>query len=533
MGQRHWVIAVLTEYPINSRVFVSISRSIPAGLLGRVEDGPRAIIRNREIAWGEPTEVEDLVGQTRAAVVVGYNRAYEQLELSLRLVEWDPWQEVASRYHEDSEVEGRVVGLTEGGAFVELEPGIEGFMPASDLLPQFVPRIEDWLWINDLVKAMVTEVDPSRRRLRLGLKRLLLRREARFKRQVWGGYPQATPSEVTLAEILPADTRLQLLRMMPEPESLVFEPQVRVLIIEDDEDYGAGLHNFLQRNGCRVIRTQDGPAGLGQVQEQQPPFDLILIDWNLPGLQGHQVVHELQRLGCPSRLAMVLEPAPLRDQPDIWESLWASGVDVFSKTDGDQCRIGILSILRELRIDGSEPEPTHRRSSPRPLAPSLSQQASTTRAEEPRPVLGKRPDLQQVLAAVQHDTRASTVALLRLEPGRVQLQMEGCAGTPFPLEQAPPDLIYSPLNDVLQKGQEVWERVGDNSTKFRRLLDLMPFQSFLGLPLPAMGPARYGLILLKERGSFGGGQRQRARTALYLIAGIVQERRLTRALQPW
>jgi signal transduction histidine kinase len=68
---------------------------------------------------------------------------------------------------------------------------------------------------------------------------------------------------------------------------------------------------------------------------------------------------------------------------------------------------------------------------------------------------------------------------------------------------------------------------------FKRLLDLLPFQGFLGIPVPTVDSARYGLILLKERGSFGRRQRQEARLATYLIAGVLQERRLTQVLQPW
>jgi signal transduction histidine kinase/CheY-like chemotaxis protein/predicted RNA-binding protein with RPS1 domain len=520
------------DHALYSRVSVSITRSIPAGLLGCLDDGCRAIIRNREIAWGAPLLVEDHIGQTREAVVVGYNPAYDQLELSLRLVEHDPWLDVASRYQENAQVSGQVVGLTTAGAFVELEPGIEGFLPAAELPLEPPVRIEDWLWIHDRLVALITELDADRRRLRLSLRRLLRRREAQFHRQMWGGYPQVATVDVTVAEVLPPQVRQQLLRLAPAREPLDLEPRVELLLIEDDADYAAGLEAFLQGNGCHVTVTPEAMSGLAHVRSQAEPFDLILVDWNLPGLKGHQVIQQLQQLGCASRLAMVLEPAPLREYPEIREALWQSGVDVFSKADGEACRLGLITILRELRRQEPDPRASRQRSFPAMMLPTLDQPPALAGNEE-QALPDRRTDLQVILDALLEDTRATTALLLRLEPGHARPVLESSAGVAFPLDQAPPDLIYSPLNDVLHKGAEVWERVPSDSAKFKRLLDLLPFQGFLGIPLPAVHAARHGLVLLKEQGSFGRHHRQRARVAVYLLARILQEQRLTRALRPW
>ena len=392
---------MLTDYSLNSQVSVCITGSIASGLLGQVEDGPRAIIRNREIAWDHPLPLRDYVGQTRQAVVIGFHPAYEELELSLRLCERDPWKKVAREYAPGSEVEGQVVGLTRGGAFVEIEPGVEGFLPVGELALDLVERIKEWLWIHDHVKALVTEVDAPHRRLRLSLKELLARREARIQSQLWAPYEGGFSSETTLAEALPTEVRLRLLRL-------------------DD----------------------------------------------------------------------IEEP---------------------------------LSI----------PEEPRRRYFPEETVPSPKSPPSSSVVEGPLLPLDQREDVQAILSRLYRDTQATTVMLLRLDPGRRRLLMESCTGKPFPLEQAPPDLIHSPLEDVLQKGQEVWNKVTPESSRFQRLLDLLPFQGFLGIPLPALESSCYGLILLKEQGGFGQRQCQEARLAAYLIASTLQQRRLMRALQPW
>jgi signal transduction histidine kinase/predicted RNA-binding protein with RPS1 domain len=525
---------MLTDYPLNSKVSVRITRFIPPGLLGQVEDGPRAIIRNREIAWGKPLPLKGYVGQTREAVVIGFNPAYEELELSLRFVEWDPWKEAAKKYVPGSEVQGQVVGLTERGAFAELEPGVEGFLPVNELPLAPMERIEDCLWIDDHVKALVTRVNPHRRRLSLGLKGLLTRREARIQRQLWNpNNEEVSSSETTLAEFLPTDIRLQLLRLDTIEEPLDPGPRLQVLVIEDDETYAAGLESLLRRNGCQVTWAKDGVTGLAQVNTRGDPFHLILLDWNLPGLKGHEVVQRLQQEGCPSRVVMVLEPTPLCEHPKIWEALRDSGVDILSKADREGLEPRLISTLNELRSDQSHPEQLRHRYFPEITVPSPKQSTSPPAVDGPLFLSGQRESLQTILTQLQGDTWATTVMLLRLEPGRQRFLMEACVGKPFPLEQTSPDLVHSPLKDVLHKGQEVWEGVTSESSAFKRLLDIFPFQGFMGIPVPTVGSACYGLILLKERGNFSWRECQEARLAAYLIAGVLQERRLTQALQPW
>lgn len=524
---------MLTDYPLNSRVSVHITRFIASGLLGQVEDGPRAIIRNREIAWGKLLPLEDYVGQPREAVVIGFNPAYEELELSLRFVERDPWKEVTGKYAPGSEVQGQVVGLAEGGAFVELEPGVEGFLPISELPLDPMERIEDWLWIDDHVKALVTRVNPHRRHLSLSLKDLLAQREARIQSQFWTSHKEASSSETTLGELLPTEIRLQLLRLDTVKDPPAPGPRLQVLVIEDDEAYAAGLESFLQHNGCEVTLVEDGVTGLDHVRTQADPFHLILVDWNLPGPKGHEVVQQLRQEGCPSRVVMVLEPAPLREHPEIWEALRDSGIDIFSKADGEDLKLRLISTLKELQSDESRPEEPRHRHFPERTVPSPKQSAPPPAVVGPFLLPDQREGIQGILTQLQGDTWATTVMLLRLEPGRRRFLMEACVGEPFPLEQSPPDLIHSPLKDVLQKGQEVWEGVTSESPTFKRLLDIFPFQGFLGIPVPAVGSARYGLILLKERGGFSWQECQEARLAAYLIAGVLQERRLTQALQPW
>jgi signal transduction histidine kinase/predicted RNA-binding protein with RPS1 domain/CheY-like chemotaxis protein len=532
---------MLSSYPINSTVSVRITRAIPPGLLGRVveedrSEGPKAIVRTREIAWDEPSPVADYIGRTLPAIVIGYNPAYEELELSLRLAQRDPWKRIEARYAPGQAVDGRVIGLAEQGAFVELEPGVEGYLPISELVQTHVERIEDWLWIDDSIKACVTRIDAPRRRLGLSIRQRVKERDERTRRELWASR-RGTPSDnITVAELIPTDVRLKLLRLDGE-EPVVFEPQLRVLIIEDDETYAEGLNSLLRRNGCQVTWAPDGAQGLATFREQDEPFDLIVVDWNLPGIKGDQLVDRLRQESERSRLAMILEPAPLVEQPGMLDLLRDLGIDVFTKEDGEQIREGLFSILEDIRANGSDRRPQRSLYFPDQIAPQ-----EGGRTGEFDPILpqkggvllaGQHGSLEEVLERLRRNTRAAAVVVLRLDAGQRRLETEASVGSSFPIEEAGRDLIYSPLIDVVQKGEWIHERVKPTSKKYQRLLDLLPFEGFLGIPVPAVGAVHYGLIALKARSGFGRQQVQMAQCAAYLIGSILQGRHLNQSLLVW
>lgn len=520
---------MLTRYPINSRVMLRITRYIASGLLGQVANGgPRGIVRRREISWRTPCPLADYVGQTRQAVVIGYNPTYQELELSLRCAEWDPWDEVPRRYPAGAEVRGRVTGAIERGAFVELEPGVEGFLPLAELPLAVGEQIADWLWPGDWVRVAVLDVDPSHRLLRFGMRRLVARREIAFRRALWAPSQQAQSSEISLAEVITQEARLQLLRLADRTPQEVAGPRQRVLLIEDDETYGAGLESLLRQNGCLVTWERDGASGLERAATPEADFDLVIVDWNLPRLSGYDVIQHLLAEGYPARLAMVLNPAFGRLPLEIAATLRDGEVDVFSKADVDGCKAGLVALLGELRAG----EPVTR-AHPAPTDVLSTGRGSDISLEDALPLSAEPEDLGAILARVAQDTRATTAVLLRLDPGPRRLSGEASVGVPFPLDAAPPDLMHSPLADVLEEGREVCERVSPDSQRFSRLLRLVAFQGFLGIPLPCAGPARHALLLLKEQGGFSAAARQQARLAAYLIAGKLQERRLLQALQPW
>ena len=522
----------MSDYSINDRVSVEIHGTSPVGLMGRVVNGPRAIIRRREIAWKQPGSLDSYLQQTLPAVVLGYDLARGQLELSLRLVERDPWVDADARYSVGREVEGRVVGLIEHAAFVELEPGVDAYLPLAGLPIAPDQRIENWLWLNDMVRASVEEVNAPARRLKINMHPILTRREKRIHRLLWASDGKTGGRGVTVAEVLPQDTRLKLLRIHEEPHTRRARP-LRVLLIEDDEAFSIGLQSLLRSNGCQVASAEDGEKGLAQLKKQEKPHDLVICDWNLPGLKGYDLLRQMQRQGCPSRMIMILDPVFLHQSPEAEAVLQQTDFEILTKVNVYQLKVSLLAILRELREVDHNLE-THKQPTHLEAPAAIASTASPAAIEEDGPTAQSYQErLQHLLDRVRLETGAVTAALVRLDPGRSLPVTEGCSGEEFPLEKAQPDIMYSPLEDVLVKKQETRVEASPHSSRLEKLLTLAEFHEFLGLPLPMLEAAAYGLILLKEEAGFTASQRDQARLIASLLARIVQERRMIQIFQPW
>jgi small subunit ribosomal protein S1 len=138
--------------------------------------GVDGLLHVTDIAWrrvNHPTDVLS-IGQTVNVQVIKVNQETQRISLGMKQLEEDPWDGVAAKYPVDLKIKGRVTNITDYGAFVELEPGVEGLVHVSEM---------SWTKKNvhpgkivstsQEVEVMVLEVDPVKRRISLGLKQCL------------------------------------------------------------------------------------------------------------------------------------------------------------------------------------------------------------------------------------------------------------------------------------------------------------------------------------------------------------------------
>ncbi|MEM7023199.1 MAG: 30S ribosomal protein S1 [Pseudomonadota bacterium] len=138
--------------------------------------GLDGLLHVTDISWrrvNHPSEVLN-VGETVDVQVIRFNRETQRISLGMKQLEADPWEGVELKYPVGTKFKGRVTNITDYGAFVELEPGVEGLVHVSEM---------SWTKKNvhpgkivstsQEVEVMVLEVDPDKRRISLGLKQCL------------------------------------------------------------------------------------------------------------------------------------------------------------------------------------------------------------------------------------------------------------------------------------------------------------------------------------------------------------------------
>ena len=137
--------------------------------------GIDGLLHITDMSWGRvshPSEVFK-VNDEIDVKVLKYDPATERVSLGYKQLTEDPWFAVGERYPVGARVGGRVVSLTDYGAFIELEPGVEGLIHVSEMSwSKRVKHPSKILNVGDMVEAMVLGLDPTARRISLGLKQI-------------------------------------------------------------------------------------------------------------------------------------------------------------------------------------------------------------------------------------------------------------------------------------------------------------------------------------------------------------------------
>ena len=164
------------KYPVGSRVTGEVVNIMPYGAFVKVEDGIEGLVHISEMSWtrrvNHPSEVVN-IGDEVDVVVLDIDKDKQEISLGMKQTEINPWTEVEDRYPVGTIIEGVVRNLTNYGAFVEIEEGIDGLLHVSDMSwTKKITHPSESLEKGDLVRAVVLSVDTEKRRVALGMKQL-------------------------------------------------------------------------------------------------------------------------------------------------------------------------------------------------------------------------------------------------------------------------------------------------------------------------------------------------------------------------
>ena len=137
--------------------------------------GIDGLLHITDMSWGRVGHPSEMfkVNDEIDVIVLKYDPATERVSLGYKQLSSDPWSVVAERYPVNMRVSGKVVSLTDYGAFIELEPGVEGLIHVSEMSwSKRVKHPSKILNVGDTVEALVLGLDPQARRISLGLKQI-------------------------------------------------------------------------------------------------------------------------------------------------------------------------------------------------------------------------------------------------------------------------------------------------------------------------------------------------------------------------
>ncbi len=163
------------RYKPGERVEGKVRNLTDFGAFVELEPGVDGLLHISDMSWtrniGHPSEILKK-GQSIETQILNVDRDNKRISLGLKQNQPDPWESVSQRYPMGSRVTGKIVRLTDFGAFVELEPGVDGLLHVSQMSTRPIASPSDLVNVGDELTLMVIRVDPNERRIGLSLKDL-------------------------------------------------------------------------------------------------------------------------------------------------------------------------------------------------------------------------------------------------------------------------------------------------------------------------------------------------------------------------
>lgn len=428
----------------------------------------------------------------------------------------DSWAAYARSVLVGQVVVGTVRRVYAYGAFVELAPEIQALVHRSQILPGEMVTVEKWLWPGDQVKAVIAQVDWTKRQISLSI--------ADYLRLIRVSPTQATEESRPLKgtaqparqdETLEREVALLYQGLQVQPQRIE-----RVVLLEDADDLRETHRELLEMVGYSVFAdkvVQDVPEFLEQEQA-----DLYLIDAHMPGLDGLDLARALRKRRPSARIILISGLQPEVDEKQAFNEFDLHFLHKpFTPEDLD-------AIL--IRLENGEELDT--------ILPADFVGQAEESSFVALPVekgLDHRTTLRQILSGLVIDTQATAGAIFSLD--LITHEVKLVADVNIPAQsylQWRRDLDLSPVKDVIVQKKSLLESdaLYRKSGKFRYLLTLLEFRSCIGLSLLHTGKFGYALFLFHEAPEvFDNRCVERARHAAWALNALIEREQIQSALE--
>ena len=190
------------KFPVGSRIKGSVVNVMSYGAFVKLEEGIEGLVHISEMSWtkriSHPSELVQIEDEIEV-VVLGINKEKQEISLGMKQTQENPWDRVVDRYPPGMAVTGTVRNLTNYGAFIEIEEGIDGLLHVSDMSwTRKISHPNEVVEKGQKLECRVLSVDQSRRRIALGLKQLS---EDPWARDIPGKYEPGQVVKGTVTKI--------------------------------------------------------------------------------------------------------------------------------------------------------------------------------------------------------------------------------------------------------------------------------------------------------------------------------------------
>ncbi len=176
-----WV-EVAGRYPQGSRHTGTITSVTKFGAFVRLDDDIEGLIHVSDFSWekSEKTPADFVnVGDTVKAIVLKTDKAARRISLGVKQMTPSPMESFAAKHRTGSALQGKVVSIIDSGAFLELAPGIEGFLHISQLSEEKVNKVESVCKVGETLDVKIIKMDVKGNRISLSRKALIMEEERR------------------------------------------------------------------------------------------------------------------------------------------------------------------------------------------------------------------------------------------------------------------------------------------------------------------------------------------------------------------
>ncbi|MEX0791974.1 MAG: 30S ribosomal protein S1 [Pirellulaceae bacterium] len=280
------------KYPVGSSVKGSVVNVMSYGAFVKLEEGIEGLVHISEMSWtkriSHPSEMVNINDEIEV-MVLGINKEKQEISLGMKQTQANPWENIKDRYPVDSVVEGRVRNLTNYGAFVELEEGIDGLLHVSDMSwTRKIGHPSEMLEKGQELRCKVLNIDEDRRRIALGLKQLdddpwatTIPEKYQPNQLVTGKVTKITNFGVFVGLEDGLEGLLHISELSDEkvenPENVVKvgeEIEVKILRVDTDDRKIGLSRKRVQWAEDDVTADQSPSSSQGSQQEQKDPSDL-------------------------------------------------------------------------------------------------------------------------------------------------------------------------------------------------------------------------------------------------------------------